>query len=147
MINAKGATALSADGERALRTELEWLLGDAWPELVVTASVGDGASALEAVGRLQPDVAFLDTRLPPPAGLEVARRVGAGTAIVFVTAYRQSCRRGVRAGGHRLSSQAGALGRVHLVRERRLADIRRMGTSTTSAAAPAGAGPGDANTP
>ena len=87
MSNTDGATALIADGDRALRTELEWLLGDAWPELVVTASVGNGASALEAINRLQPDVAFLDTRLPPRTGLEVARRAGAGTAIVFVTAY------------------------------------------------------------
>ena len=87
MSTVNGATALIADDEPALRTELEWLLGDAWPELVVTASVGDGASALEAIDRLQPDVAFLDIRMPPPSGLEVARRVGAGTAIVFVTAY------------------------------------------------------------
>ncbi len=87
MSNVNGATALIADDEPALRTELEWLLGDAWPELVVTASVGDGASALEAIDRLQPDVAFLDIRMPPPSGLEVARRVGAGTAVVFVTAY------------------------------------------------------------
>ena len=87
MSTVNGATALIADDEPALRTELEWLLGDAWPELVVTASVGDGASALEAIDRLQPDVAFLDIRMPPPSGLEVARRVGPGTAVVFVTAY------------------------------------------------------------
>ena len=87
MSNVNGATALIADDEPALRTELEWLLGDAWPELVVTASVGDGASALEAIDRLRPDVAFLDIRMPPPSGLEVAKRIGAGTAIVFVTAY------------------------------------------------------------
>ena len=80
-------TALIADDEPALRAELERLLAGAWPELVVAAAVGDGAAALEAVDRLQPDVAFLDIRMPPPSGLDVAKRIGADTAVVFATAY------------------------------------------------------------
>lgn len=80
-------TALLADDEPALREELQRLLADAWPELDVSASVADGASALEAVNRLHPDVAFLDVRMPPPSGLDVARQIGAHTAVVFVTAY------------------------------------------------------------
>ena len=81
------ATALIADDEPALRAELERLLAGVWPELVVAASVGDGAAALDAIERLKPDVAFLDIRMPPPSGLDVARRVGGDTAVVFVTAY------------------------------------------------------------
>ena len=84
---AKAPTALIADDEPALRADLERLLADAWPELVVAASVGDGAAALDAAGRLQPDVAFLDIRMPPPSGLDVARRIDADTAVVFATAY------------------------------------------------------------
>ena len=80
-------TALIADDEPALRADLERLLAAAWPELVVAASVGDGAAALEAAGRLRPDVAFLDIRMPPPSGLDVARRIGADTAVVFATAH------------------------------------------------------------
>ena len=80
-------TALIADDEPALRADLERLLAAAWPELVVAASVGDGAAALEAAGRLKPDVAFLDIRMPPPSGLDVARRIGADTAVVFATAH------------------------------------------------------------
>ena len=80
-------TALLADDEPALRADFERLLADAWPELVVAASVGDGAAALEALTRLQPDIVFLDIRMPPPSGLEVARRVGPQTAVVFATAY------------------------------------------------------------
>lgn len=80
-------TALIADDEPALRADLERLLAAAWPELIVAASVGDGAAALEAAGRLRPDVAFLDIRMPPPSGLDVARRIGADTAVVFATAY------------------------------------------------------------
>ena len=81
------AKALIADDEPALRAELEYRLADTWPELRIVASVGDGAAALEAIERLRPDVAFLDIRMPPPSGLDVARRAGAGTAVVFVTAY------------------------------------------------------------
>ena len=81
------ATALIADDEPALRGELERLLAEVWPELFVAASVGDGAAALDALERLKPDVAFLDIRMPSPSGLDVARRVGGSTAVVFVTAY------------------------------------------------------------
>ena len=87
MSRAEPPRAVIADDEPALRADLERLLADAWPELTVAASVGDGAAALEAFTRLQPDVVFLDIRMPPPSGLEVARRVGPDTAVVFVTAY------------------------------------------------------------
>ena len=79
--------ALIADDEPALRAELERLLAGTWPELVVAASVGDGAAALQAVERLRPEVAFLDIRMPPPSGLDIARAIGTQTAVVFVTAY------------------------------------------------------------
>ena len=81
------ARALIADDEPALRIELRRLLAAAWPELAIVASVGDGTAALEAIERLRPDVAFLDIRMPPPSGLDVARRAGPDTAVVFVTAY------------------------------------------------------------
>ena len=81
------ARALIADDESALRADLERLLADMWPELGIVASVGDGAAALDAMECLRPDVAFLDIRMPPPSGLDVARRAGADTAVVLVTAY------------------------------------------------------------
>ena len=87
MITADAPRALIADDEPALRVELKRLLSDIWPDLVIGASVGDGAAALEAIERLKPDVAFLDIRMPPPSGLDVARAVGTETAVVFVTAY------------------------------------------------------------
>ena len=83
----EAARALIADDEPALRAELRRLLADAWPELEIVASVGDGAAALEGIERLRPDVAFLDIRMPPPSGLDVARHAGPDTAVVFVTAY------------------------------------------------------------
>ena len=84
---AEPPTALIADDEPALRAELERLLAEAWPDLVVAAAVGDGAAALEAIDRLKPDVAFLDIRMPPPSGLDVARVIATETAVVFVTAH------------------------------------------------------------
>ena len=87
MSAARAATALIADDEPALRAELERLLAEVWPELNIAASVGDGAAALDAIERLRPDVAFLDIRMPPPSGLDIARRIGRATAVVFVTAY------------------------------------------------------------
>ncbi|MCY4123268.1 MAG: LytTR family DNA-binding domain-containing protein [Acidobacteria bacterium] len=84
---AGAATALIADDEPALRGELERLLAEVWPELILAASVGDGVAALDAIERLRPDVAFLDIRMPPPSGLDVARQVGPDVAVVFVTAY------------------------------------------------------------
>ena len=64
----------------------------AWPELEIVAECEDGASALEAIAEHQPDVAFLDIRMPGLTGLEVAAAAAQAsprTQIVFVTAYDQ----------------------------------------------------------
>ena len=100
MTGARRPTAVIADDEPALRAHLERLLGEAWPELAIVGSVGDGAAALDAIGRHRPDVAFLDIRMPGPSGLRIARQLdtqaaGMGPrsgaravpAIVFVTAF------------------------------------------------------------
>ena len=86
MSTAGAPSALIADDEPGLRAELERLLSDTLPGLVIEASVGDGVAEIEAIERLRPDVAFLDIRMPPPSGLDVARTIGAETAVVFVTA-------------------------------------------------------------
>jgi DNA-binding LytR/AlgR family response regulator len=84
-------TALIADDEPHLADYLRGRLAAAWPELEIVATVGSGPAAAEAIGRLQPDIAFLDIRMPGATGLEVARAL-AGPArprVVFVTAYDQ----------------------------------------------------------
>jgi DNA-binding LytR/AlgR family response regulator len=81
-----------AEDEALLRTELVKLLRDAWPELEIAAECEDGGSALEALAQHQPDVAFLDIRMPGITGLEVAAaaaEASPATQIVFVTAYNQ----------------------------------------------------------
>jgi DNA-binding LytR/AlgR family response regulator len=82
-------TALIADDEPLLRDELRDALRDIWPELEIVASVGEGLSALQEIKTQQPDIAFLDIKMPRMTGLEVAEQLDAQdkTAIVFVTAF------------------------------------------------------------
>ena len=85
-------TALVAEDEALLRDALVAQLGQAWPGLRIVAECEDGASALEALAELRPDVAFLDIRMPGLTGLEVAAaaaRLSPRTQVVFVTAYEQ----------------------------------------------------------
>ncbi len=55
----------------------------------VAGEAGDGRAAVEAIGRLAPDVVLLDVAMPGMSGLEVVAAVGAERmpAVVFVTAY------------------------------------------------------------
>ena len=85
-------TAIVAEDEPLLRQELLDRLQQAWPELQVLAACEDGASAVEALAEHQPDVAFLDIRMPGLSGLEVAATAAESspnTQVVFVTAYDQ----------------------------------------------------------
>lgn len=55
----------------------------------VVGEACDGASALETVRRLQPDVVLLDVQLPDATGFEISRLLeqanGSGPAIIFVS--------------------------------------------------------------
>ena len=92
-------TALIAEDEPLLALALRQALADAWPELQLIASVGDGDSALEQAIALRPDVLFLDIRMPGRNGIEVAAGIidqwdadaedTPFPALVFVTAYEQ----------------------------------------------------------
>jgi DNA-binding LytR/AlgR family response regulator len=82
-------TAIVAEDEPILRTQLEGKLRKLWPELEIIASVGDGAAALEALEDRAPDFMFLDIQMPEMTGVEVARHVGNRAHVVFVTAYDQ----------------------------------------------------------
>ncbi len=84
--------AVVAEDERLLRNELVRLLRQAWPQLKIVAECEDGASALEAIAEQQPEVAFLDIRMPGLTGMDVAAAAAScspGTQIVFTTAYHQ----------------------------------------------------------
>ena len=95
-------TAVIAEDEPLLRAQLRVRLGRVWPDLEIVAECGDGEAALEAIERLQPQVAFLDIRMPELTGVEVAQRVAAKPAlrchIVFVTAYDEYAIKAFEAG-------------------------------------------------
>ncbi|WP_299013022.1 LytTR family DNA-binding domain-containing protein [uncultured Photobacterium sp.] len=83
-------TAIIADDEPLLRHHLNYSLADVWPQLDVVASESDGKAALESIKLLQPDIAFLDIRMPGLDGISVAkalRKLDRIPVIVFITAY------------------------------------------------------------
>lgn len=89
-------TALIAEDEPLLAQALQTELAQAWPELRVLASVGDGRSAVQQALQLRPDVLFFDVRMPGLNGLDAAAELADEwdtqtpfPALVFVTAYDQ----------------------------------------------------------
>ncbi|WP_066733440.1 LytTR family DNA-binding domain-containing protein [Cupriavidus sp. D384] len=85
-------TLLIADDEALLARVLEAELKALWPEATIASVVHDGMAALEAARTHQPDVAFLDIRMPGMSGMDVARELiefDRPPLVVFVTAYDQ----------------------------------------------------------
>jgi DNA-binding LytR/AlgR family response regulator len=88
--------ALIAEDEPLLAAALQHELAQAWPELQVAATVGDGLSAVREALALQPEVLFFDIRMPGQSGLEAAAELVDAwpdgkpfPALVFLTAYDQ----------------------------------------------------------
>lgn len=80
-------TAVVADDERLLREQIVGRLKDAWPELAIVGEAANGAEAVALVQSLEPDVVFLDIRMPGMDGLAAARALAGRVHIVFITAY------------------------------------------------------------
>jgi DNA-binding LytR/AlgR family response regulator len=95
-MNSKPPLALIAEDEPLLALALQQELAQAWPELLIAATVGDGNSAVTQAIALLPDVLFFDIRMPGQSGLEAAAELADEwpadkpfPALVFVTAYDQ----------------------------------------------------------
>jgi len=82
-------TALIAEDEALMRERLKEKLADAWPELDVVAEAADGNQAIAMFADWQPQIAFLDIRMPGMSGLDVAAAIGGDCHVVFITAYDQ----------------------------------------------------------
>ncbi len=81
--------ALIADDEPHLASYLRDKLAATWPELAIVGVAANGPDALRLIEEHDPDVLFLDIRMPGLTGLEVAQRAAEGVHVVFVTAYDQ----------------------------------------------------------
>lgn len=79
---------LVADDEEPARRHLLEIL-DAEEDLQVVGTCADGLATIEAIAAHEPDLVFLDIRMPGASGLEVVESVGpeAMPAVVFTTAY------------------------------------------------------------
>ncbi len=79
--------AIIADDEEQLRRFLKARLEALWPELVLCGEAGNGPEALELIEEHQPDIAFLDIRMPGFSGIRVAEKVAGKCRVVFISAY------------------------------------------------------------
>ncbi|MDP1912228.1 LytTR family DNA-binding domain-containing protein [Brevundimonas sp.] len=79
--------AVVADDEEGPREQLLAALRVAWPELEVVATAANGVDAWDAWLEHEPEVCFLDIRMPGLSGIDVARRIAGRTPVVFVTAH------------------------------------------------------------
>jgi DNA-binding LytR/AlgR family response regulator len=82
-------TILVAEDEPLMRERLLQMLQSAWPEVQVVLVAENGNDAWDGFLEHEPDVVFLDIRMPGLSGLEVAERIGTAAHVVFVTAYDQ----------------------------------------------------------
>ena len=92
--------ALIADDERLMRDQLRARLMEVWPELEIVAEARNGEEAVALTAQHQPDIVFLDIRMPVLTGVDAARQIAQlptyeeaggwpGCEIVFITAYDQ----------------------------------------------------------
>ncbi len=82
-------TAVVADDERLMRDQLVAALKDAWPELQIVGEAGNGREAIAMVRSLEPDIVFLDIRMPEVDGIQAAHALAGAAHVVFVTAHDQ----------------------------------------------------------
>jgi two-component system, LytTR family, response regulator len=76
---------IAEDEPHARRSLVEYLADADWVELVGEAA--DGRQAVALVDELEPQLLFLDVRMPELTGLEVVQRIRHVPEIVFTTAY------------------------------------------------------------
>jgi DNA-binding LytR/AlgR family response regulator len=89
MNESRPPRAIIADDEPRLALYLRDRLAALWPELAVAGIAANGAEAKALIDREEPDLAFLDIRMPGLSGLEVAKAADRSLHVVFVTAFDQ----------------------------------------------------------
>jgi len=80
-------TAVIADDERLMREQIIDRLKEAWPELQIVGEASNGNEAIAIVQSEEPDIVFLDIRMPGMDGIQAARALAGRVHVVFVTAH------------------------------------------------------------
>ncbi len=78
---------IAEDEPLARETLRDWVT--AHSQLALIGEAADGASALQGINTLKPDIALMDIQMPEMTGLEVVKRLTHLPDIVFTTAYDQ----------------------------------------------------------
>ena len=80
-------SAVIADDERLMREQIIDRLKEAWPELQIVGEASNGNEAIAIVQSEEPDIVFLDIRMPGMDGIQAARALAGRVHVVFVTAH------------------------------------------------------------
>jgi two-component system LytT family response regulator len=78
--------ALLIDDERLARTELRRLL-EKHPDIEIAGEARNAEEAIEQVGRLEPELLFLDIQMPGCNGFELLEKLERAPMVIFTTAY------------------------------------------------------------
>ena len=85
-------TTVVIDDEQLARDELSYLLKD-FPDIDVVATGSNGLQAVDLIRKLEPELVFMDIRMPGLDGMGVVRQLREKTddlpQFIFVTAYEQ----------------------------------------------------------
>src|SRR5215470_16917849 len=87
MAPSPAPTAVVADDERLMREQIVSRLKQAWPELSIVGEAANGREAVALIRSLEPDIAFLDIRMPEIDGIQAAKMVAGEVHVVFITAH------------------------------------------------------------
>jgi DNA-binding LytR/AlgR family response regulator len=78
--------AIVVDDEKPARERLKRLLAN-HDEFEVVGEAADVDAAVQAINELEPDLCFLDVRMPGGDGFDIVQRIDVAPRIVFTTAY------------------------------------------------------------
>jgi DNA-binding LytR/AlgR family response regulator len=80
-------TAIIAEDEPNLLNYLSNLIEQNCHNIKIISKAKNGIEAIEKIKKYQPDLVFLDIRMPGLSGIEVAKKIQGISNVIFTTAY------------------------------------------------------------